>query len=195
MPPPAWTGPAVHAFRALEVCERFMDIARRHLAFSLRVTTARDPLRAMHHLPPAARWLQRANEQYTIAADDMNRAVHIMTMAPQQVEGDVAAHALMDIVERLGEISAQLAELSERLEERSKETLADALAAAEEGRPLIGAPVRPIPPRSFFLRPNVGEVLRALLTRRQRSKAAAPEDVPRKRSRGRAPPLRSACPI
>ena len=193
--PPLWTDTAVYAHGALDRCESLMRDARKHLAFSLRVTTAREPIRAMHHMPHAANWFSRATTEYALAVELMERTTLIMDMLPETVDIDAATRVIFDIGRRLAEIGEALALLSSRIDRRSKELLADARAAVAEGRPiLLDDPVRPIPDRAFLLRnAEVTESLHALWKRRQRSSAAAPEDAPRKVSRGRAPPLLSDC--
>ncbi len=174
-----------------------MDDAEKRLRFSQRVTTASEPIRAIRHLPHAGSWLVRASTEYSHAVDDLNASTRIIALAPQLVDMDAAATELFEIAQRLLEIGARFAELSNRIEQRSNEILEDAKAAAEDGRAVIDTPERPVPPRSFLLllRSHVSESIRALLQRRQRSKAAAPEDAPRRVSRGRAPPSLSASPI
>jgi uncharacterized membrane protein YccC len=172
-----------------------MLAARKHLGFSLRAKTIHEPLRAMPHIPHAINWMLRAHDEYARAVELLERTTIIMEALPETVELPVAAKVLSDIQQRLGEVGIRLAELAAEIDQRSKDILEDAETAAAEGRPILGDPVRPIPPRRLFVLASLSEALKALLNRRQRSNAAASEDAPRKVSRGRAPPLLSACPI
>jgi hypothetical protein len=113
---------------------------------------------------------------------------------PERVDFEAVSRTAADIRQRLLQTALEIADLARKIDQRSAEVLAEAEQAAGEGRTFPDLPT-PSPPRSHLLRIDAGECIRALLRRRQRSRAAAPEDAPRKVSRGRAPPLLSACPI
>ena len=170
-----------------------MDDVRKHIGFSMRVTMTRQPIFAHRHLPHANNWLIQASRDYSAAVDDLNLATRIIEASPEEIDPATMAAALSETARRLLEVAAQLAALSNRIDARSKEILEEAKAAAAEGREIIDVPVRPIPSRALLLRSDPNEIIRTLLQRRQRSKAVAPEDVPRRVSRGRAPPLLSDC--
>lgn len=172
-----------------------MDEARKHIDLSMRVKTARNPLRANRQLPRANNRLIDANELYAVAVADLELAMQMMRASIEDVDYIEMVKALNGTAQRLIEIAAGIAALVETIGKRHAEIVQDAFIAGLEGRELLEVPLRPIPLRRFLLRWNLSEIIRALFKRRQRSCAAAPEDAPRKVSRGRAPPSLSACPL
>jgi hypothetical protein len=170
-----------------------MDDARKHIDFSMRVKRARNPLRATRQLPRANNRLIDANELYAVAVADLELSMQMMRASIEDVDYAEMVKALTGTAQRLLEIASEIAALAEKIDERHQEIVQDAFFAGLEGRELLESPLRPIPQRRFLLRSNLSEIIRTLFKRRQRSKAATPEDAPRKVSRGRAPPLLSDC--
>ena len=192
-PPPAWTGPVTYAHDRLDCCEDYLRQVRKHLEYSMRRRTAAHPLRAQRHIPHANTWLVRAAGQLGIALDGIAGMKKIIELGPDLVDFDAAARVLFEVTERVVAMAAEMEYLSDRVDTRSDEIIRDTAIAAAGGRLVVDLPARPIPSRVFLFFADVGETIRALFNRRQRSTAAAPEDAPRKLSRGRAPPVPALC--
>lgn len=161
------------------------------LRASKRIDAMRHPLRAVGQLPRAGHLLGQASFLYGQAAEDLKRTIDAFIASPN-AEFPAAAAALKRLSRRVAEVGARLADISDKLDARANEILLiGEIVATERPRFTI---VRPIPPRAFLLHSNLAGLLQSLFQRRQRATLAAPEDAPRKVSRGRAPPLLTAFP-
>ena len=175
-----------------------LDSCERTAAHALACTHVRDRVRrrgamnAHHRVERASDLLMIAHGHLSEAIADLNAATILLQRTPNDFDG--APRELTLLSARIGAICLGLAYAGVRLAEASEEVLA--LAEAGVGpQPKVEPPSRPQPPpRQLLARPlQPGERIEALFQRRQRSKAAAPEDAPRNVSRGRAPPSPSDC--
>ena len=166
--------------RALDTCELLIGDVRRVLRVSDRFGTAR-PIRAFHQLDPAGGWLVDAGERLGHAIGRLNIAVSLLESTPW--DGAGAPQALLANTRRIIDLGVKLYELSERLSQTS-ERLVKAAKRVGHGEPLP-PPSRPMPPRRFLLHPSEPVILK----QRERPPPPAPEDAPRRVSRGRAPPF------
>jgi len=134
--------------------------------------------------------LIQAHDRVTQANDALKAALILYATAPEAVFPFV----LCCLSDRIVDADEEIAAMSGRLAAASDEVM----ELAEDGvgpKPKIEPPSRPVPPRLTLVRKpvDVAGRIEALRKRRRRSRAAAPEDVPRKLSRGRAPPSLQAC--
>ena len=176
---PAWTEAIDHAEQSMNACERRMSEIVRAANVGDRVRRV-GAVRAHHRIERAADWLLVAHAFLSEAIEDLNLALILIEMAPDDAAG--AAEALFATTRRITEVGVRLALVSEQLQAASE-------AIVEEAKNGVG-PEPKVEPR-FFLgdEPNVAALIEALFRRRQRSKAAAPGEIHRRISRGRAPPL------
>jgi len=164
-------------------------------ATALRVwhrTRRSDPESARLHLQRATRAARVAENARERGFIDLLAAGQPGTFAPaEEQQLHDAAFAVMRTASDAGE-------RLDLLWERLRQAFA-ALAAAGDGtgdaRPRLRARRRLVRRALTYRLLGAAEGIIARFKRRQRRKAAAPEDAPRRVSRGRAPPLLSDCSI
>ena len=146
----------------------------------------------------ARRYLRRASKDVR-KADEL-RAVAFLNLLGYGLEVDVDFQFPPSEMVRILAAAIQVTKASlglwKRLDAMLKQVEAISAELAEhDARPRLTIP--PASRRRFLvyrLRSAAVRIL-AFLKRRQRSKAAAPEDAPRRVSRGRAPPSPALCPL
>ena len=175
-----WCQAVRGARKALDSCEVLIGDVRKVLRVSRRYGTAR-PIRALEGFDGAGSALVRASDRLGHALARLKLAASVLESNPW--EGAGAPEALIRTTRRLVDLGVALYELSERLS-RTSEQLIEAAKKVGHGAPLPPAS-RPMPSRKFLLRPPEPIILK----RRERPPPPAPEDAPRRVSRGRAPPF------
>ena len=173
----------------MEACRRFIREAEKATKVAGRVQR-RGAASANRRVVRAFDLLIRAHDRLTDANDALKAALALYAMAPETL----FPFALSLLSDRIVEIDREIAALSARLNEASEEVV----ELWENGvgpEPKVEPPSRPKPPRRCLIhRPaSAGDRIEALFKRRRRSKAAVPEDAPRRVSRGRAPPSLTVC--
>ena len=169
------------------------------LRWSVKAVTA---LRVWHRIrgtdPESARLhLQRATRAAQVAENARGRAFIDLLAACQP--GTFAPDEEPQLYDAAFAVMRSASDAGERLDilwERLRQAFA-ALAAAGDGtgdaRPRLTARRRLARRALTYRLLGAAERIVARFKRRQRRKAAAPEDAPRRVSRGRAPPLLSDC--
>ena len=150
---------------------------------------ATQPRVARQHLRLAARAVRRAEAQRKLALDLIVATGTRSAYKPRDTF--IVQHVVTNVFEWRMEVGAEVDELWQRLNE-ALALLPGALDDRDDDRP--GVWTRGRLPRRFLTHALLAAAdrIHALFKRRQRSKAAAPEDAPRRVSRGRAPPFLSA---
>jgi hypothetical protein len=188
--PPEWKRSIFRVWDALARTCRFTQKAASELRASERLL-ATHPECARQHLRLASQAVRKADAQrervcvYLIAAGSPG--------AYERCEEPLVQDAAFHAFERGMENGAELDAVSERL----NRALADlpGTSGIDDRRPHLPGGARL--PRRFLTRGllSAADRIRALFKRRQRFCAAAPEDAPRRVSRGRAPPSFAVCSI
>ena len=189
-PLPEWQRSIAIVRDALDREARWTRVAARELRTAERLG-ATHPKCALQHLRLASDALRKAEKQRERAS------VYLLAagLPGASTPGDepLLRFAAFRVLLRGNARGAELDAAWERLNEALAE-LPDNVRIEDSRRPVPGG-VRL--PRRFLMRGllSATERIDALFKRRQRSGAAAPEDAPRRISRGRAPPSLGFCPI
>jgi hypothetical protein len=182
---PRWDESIDRGWRAVIAELRWSVKAVKALALWHRTWMA-DPASARLHLHRATRAARAAENARERGAISLLAAGQPGTFEPG--EERQVRHAAFQMIRTANQAGERLDLLWEKLQQAFA-----ALAAAGDGRIYI-APRPGLARRILRFRLlTVAQRILAHIKRRQRRKAAAPEDAPRRVSRGRAPPLLSDC--
>ena len=177
--PPYWQRSLFRSWEVLNRVARLTIRAATEVRFAERVR-ATDPAGARAHLRVASRAIRKAEAQREIHCGYLVLASRRGTYDPSD-ESHVE-YCLETALERVIDASVWLTKVTERLNE-----ILPTLPAVPDFDD--ACPPRFLAPRTV----SVADRVLALFKRRQRRKTAAPEDAPRRISRGRAPPTLELC--
>ena len=186
---PVWFSPFARAHGRVESALRLLREAEKATEVVDR-TRRRGAVNANHRVSRALDLLQRAYDHVTEANNALTEVLYLYTVAADgefPVAVDVLSRQIVELFRAIKAMALRLNAAGEHAVELWKNGVGP--------EPKVEPPSRPRPPRhSLIHRPvSVADRIEALFQRRRRSKAAAPEEVPRKPSRGRAPPFLEAC--
>jgi hypothetical protein len=182
-PQPRWLAPFAELRQALTVT--MFKILSCQRATKAEYTTLRGRMRAFRNLDLAYGRLMAASDQLSRATAALRAMIGAAVAEPQYA--GAAAREIGLATQEIGVLTARLAEMSLVLDSVS--------AMVEDCRQIIGKPGAvpdwlcsryPADPRERIL-------LLLDLLRRRRNRCCAIEDVPRRISRGRAPPFDRTC--
>ena len=189
---PVWFPPFFEAYGGVEASVRLIGEAEK-ATHVLERMKRHGAVNAHHRIDRAFGLLQRAYDRVTGANNALIEALALYTVAPGEWTFPVAMDQLSSEIAALFQAIARMAVLLNA----ASEHVVELWNAGVGPEPKVEPPSRPQPPRRCIhdRTPSPTDRIEALFKRRRRSKAAAPEDAPRKVSRGRAPPSLADCPL